>query len=439
MNVYSSVVARCGLLATLTAMLFASAAFAAGSSERVLYSFPMRVGETLPSGNLTVDATGNLYGPTFQGGTFLNGSVYQLLRPVPPSTSWTESELYSFTGGNDGGNPRAGLIFDQAGSLYGTTSAGGAFGLGTVFKLTPPAIAGGAWSETVLYSFQGGTNDGAIPLAGVVFDGSGNLSGTTSSGGISKAACSNGCGTVFKLTPPAAAGGAWTETVLHIFDFYVSGGLPMSTPIFDSAGNLYGTASGGGTQKNGVVWRLTPPLTSGGSWIYRVLHAFNGEAEGGTPVGSLILRGKRILYGTASSSFNNLGTVFQLVPPAVAGGVWTENTLHAFAGNSDGAYPEANLVFDSAGNIYGTTAYGGNGEFGCGQGAARGCGTVFELTPPASDGGGWTETVLHSFAGNEKDGFGVYSGLVLGKNGVLFGFTVAGGATDNGAVFGVVR
>ena len=193
MTFQRSFLVRGGLFAALVAMLFAGATFAAGATEYVVYNFPHTTLPILagcnPVGNLLADSEGNLYGAAGCG-TFSQGVIFKLTRPVAPVTAWTESVLYAFTGGSDGASPNGGLIWDSAGNLYGTTGAGGTSGKGTVFELSPPAAGLTDWTETVLYSFEGGTTDGENPLAGVVFDKSGNLYGVTFQGGtVDKALC----------------------------------------------------------------------------------------------------------------------------------------------------------------------------------------------------------------------------------------------------------
>ncbi len=183
----------------------------------------------IPSAGLIFDAAGNLYGTTGLGGTDGVGTVFELTRA---GGGWTEQVLYNF--GTDGAYPGGGLTFDSAGNLYGTTGEGGIHILGTVFELTP--TVGGGWTETVLHNFGSGT-DGAYPGAGVTFDAAGNLYGTTQYGGTYNS-CSGGCGTVFELTP--TAGGGWTEQVLLNFNG-TGGANPYAGLIFDGAGNLYGT------------------------------------------------------------------------------------------------------------------------------------------------------------------------------------------------------
>jgi len=213
---------------------------------------------------------------------------------------WTERVLYSF--GADGIWPTAGLVFDAAGNLYGTTSFGGTVGWGTVFELTP--AGGGGWTEQVLHNFLG-YSDGETPYAGLIIDAVGNLYGTTSSGGT------YGVGMVFELMP--TAGGHWTEQVLHTFNF-TDGGAPYAGLIFDVAGNLYGTAGGGGTYGDGTVFELTP--TAGGGWTEKVVHSFGNGTDGIFPRADLIVDAVGNLYGTTNyGGTNNYGTVFEVTPP----------------------------------------------------------------------------------------------------------------------------
>ena len=429
---------RGGLL--LSAMLCASSAFAA-STEFVIHTFrhtaaPI-VGGCSPRGELVADSAGNLYGAG-SCGAFSFGTIFKLTRPVPPSTAWTSSVLYSFDDGADGAVPAGGLIFDVAGNLYGTTSAGGTTGLGTVFELSPPAAGLTDWTLTTLYNFQGSPNDGTTPLSGVVWDHSGHLVGVTQRGGGSgNGHCPVGCGIVYELSPPATAGGAWTETVLHYFSD-AQGSYPVGAPVVGASGDVYGATSGGGRQNEGTVFRLTPPASGSSVWSFRVLHVFTG-LDGVSPLGALTLHGKNVLYGTTQNgggggpcTQQGCGTVFQLVPPAVAGGTWTENVLHSFTSGNDGEQPQAKLLFDSAGNIYGTTPGGGA------EGLSGGI--VFELSPPAAGGSTWTETILHAFPYNAGDAFVPSGGLILGEHGVLFGGTQLGsGSNGQGAVYGVVK
>lgn len=426
---------RIGLFAIIITVFFAST-LAIGQSEFLVYSFPNHGSPLphgcLPQGNLVADSAGNLYGITGCGGSSNFGTVYELLRPVPPKKQWIQSVLYSFKGGSDGASPMSGLTIDSAGNLYGTTNTGGGtLGDGTVFELSPPVSVGGPWTESILYSFQGGDTGKNPGAAGVVLDGAGNLYGVTRMGGhnVPDYCNATGCGVIYKLAPPAVAGGDWTETVLHYFNG-AQGTNGVGTPIFDGKGNLYGMA------ESGTVYRLSPPAIEGGAWIYAVLYNIGNSA--GLSNGSLTFHNEGRLYGIATSGQFDLGSIFELVPPTTPGGTWSENILHSFAGGSDGIVATAlgNVVFDKAGNLYGATYLGG-GEGSCNPNTP-GCGTVFELSPPVLEGGDWTETILHTFGAVATDGEETSGGLIFAKDGVLFGATFSGGTGGQGTVYGVV-
>jgi uncharacterized repeat protein (TIGR03803 family) len=438
-----------GFAALCAALIMAAPAGASAAPvETVLHAFTGYPSDgAYPYAGLIADSKGNLYGTTNVGGASYCsgggcGTVFALSPPASAGGAWTKTVLHSF-GGNDGSSPQAGLIVDSKGNLYGTTNVGGASNAGTVFKLAPPASAGGAWTETVLYSFMGGS-DGSNPVAGLIFDASGALYGTTSHGGPGCAPnyAPQGCGTVFKLTPPASAGGAWTETVLYGFrasdGWYPAGGV-----IFDNSGALYGTTGAGGTLNVGTVFKLTPPASVGGDWSHTVLYNFTGyqaglpssNPDGAGPSSSLIFDNSGALYGTTQiGGTSGRGTVFKVTPPASAGGAWTETVLYTFMGSSDGGNPQAGLISNASGALFGTTYHGGIGcvmEF-----MPPGCGTVFKLAPPASAGGAWTETALYSFAGG-TDGAFPYAGLIADSMGNLYGTTLSGGTSGQGTVFEV--
>jgi len=340
--------------------------------------------------------------------------------------AWSqESALYSFRlSGGDGNAPLDSLVVDQFGNLYGTTSAGGANFEGTVFELSPPATQGGHWTETVLFSF-GGISDGAAPSFGsLVFDQAGNLYGTTSVGGLTGEGCSSaGCGTVFELSPPASQGGSWTHTVIYEFS---PGGAsyPIGGVVLDSAGNVYGTTSSGGTAGWGTVFELKPLSAAGAPWTEQVLHSFAGGADGAAPQASVTIGTKNKIYGTTQEGGSaGFGTVFELIPPSGSGGAWKKIVLHNFVGGKDGAYPDGSVILDSAGNVYGTTVGGG----------PAGVGTVFQLMPPSAQGGPWREVVLYAFQADI--GANPYDAPVLDHSGNLYGTTYQGGSFNRGIVF----
>ncbi|HEY8007730.1 MAG TPA: choice-of-anchor tandem repeat GloVer-containing protein [Methylocella sp.] len=419
------------------------------SVETVLYSFKGVPGDgALPFATLIADKEGALYGTTSRGGisSGINvgrdcapdgcGTVFKLTPPAKGQTAWTETVLYSFKGyPTDGEYPTASLIADKEGALYGTT-VGGGIGrpYGTVFKLTPPAKGQTAWTETVLYSFKGGPTDGANLSAGLIVGNDGALYSTTYNGGSQSPGCPDrfgaGCGTVFKLTPPAKGQTAWTETVLYSFKGGPTDGAnPFSGVIADKTGALYGTA-GGGSGSFGIVFKLTSPAKGQTAWTETVLYNFKGGASDGANPNGLIADKEGALYGTTyygGSSVNIIGngTVFKLAPRAEGQTAWTESVLYSFKGGpSDGGNPSAGLIADNDGALYGPTVVGGTSGFG----------TVFKLTPPGRGQTAWTESVLYSFGGDASDGRLPQAGLV-GNEGTLYGTTYVGGSGLNGTVF----
>jgi uncharacterized repeat protein (TIGR03803 family) len=415
-------------LAVLATVL-ATGTHAAAQQERLLHSFGSGTDGTEPNGPLVSDAAGNLYGTTLNGGAYEGHAIYAgtafELSPLKGG-GWAETILHSFAGPSDGAGPSAGLIFDAAGNLYGTTAYGGVSGgcssapvgpggCGIVFQLRPPATKGGAWTEKVLHNFTDG-NDGGNPQAVLTIDSSGNLYGTTFNSDSLTAA-----GTVFELSPRAA--GYWQLRVLHSFNSNGLDGIrPTDGLVFDSSGNLYGTTCQGGTYDGGVVFELSPK--AGGGWGEKVLYNFaSSYSDGGCPYGGLIFDSSGNLFGaTLSGGPNDYGTVFELKP---SGATWTESVLYEFVGGStDGNYPYAGVILDPAGNLYGDTAYGG----------AYNKGTVFELTPT---GNSWTENILHTF-GSSGDGNYPSGSLLWDSAGNLYGVTGQGGAYDGSFGSGTV-
>jgi uncharacterized repeat protein (TIGR03803 family) len=350
-------------LTIFAATLTVASTRAAAQQEILLLSFDGAGGQ-YPFTGLTFDAAGNLYGTTNAGGKygeeFEGGTAYELNRQ--PGGGWTEKVLQNFGNGSidafypDGIYP-IGLIFDAAGNLYGTTSEGGDFsryGDGVVFELSPNQ--GGGWTEKVLHQFGAKASDGVQPRAGLVFDTAGNLYGTTSGGG------SHGYGTVFELIP--AAGGGWTEKVLHSFNSNGKDGYePEASLIVDRSGNLYGTTLWGGQYNYGTVFQLIPQ--PGGNWTEKILHDFsNVGGDGSFPTAGLIFDTNGDLYSaTQTGGIHGYGTAFELIPTTDGG--WKEKTLHSFEGlyALDGAYPSP-LTLDASGNLYGTAAGGGPYDYG---------------------------------------------------------------------------
>jgi uncharacterized repeat protein (TIGR03803 family) len=419
-----------GVLAVIFGFLTTVAPVFAASHEKVLHTFRGNDGFQ-PQARLIFDTAGNLYGTTEFGGSGRCsngcGTVFKLTPDA--KGKWTQTVLHNFNGAPYDGNDPDALVIDPAGNLYGTTFYGGASGLGTLFKLTPHA--NGRWTETLLYSFcsVSGCKDGETPGNGLVWDREGNLYGTTGEG-------TNSYGTVFKFTPGAkgksayrvlytfmspqdgypsnaltfdAAGnlygathyggtynygtifkltprahGNWTKTILHNLKDVSGGEFPESGIVLDAAGNLYGTTSDGDTRDSGVVFQLAPGAN--GKWTYRAILLFDGLSGGALP-GGVILDASGNLYGTtfrggSSGSdcvgVGGCGVLFELT--LVANGTWTENVLHNFCSSSgctDGAAPDAAPIFDSLGNLYGPTFWGGDLS-DCG---GYGCGIVYEIKP----------------------------------------------------------
>lgn len=411
------------LLLAMVVALLAPGVFAATGTETVLYNFAGGASGSNPYAGLILDSSGNLYGTTGGGGSSTQctlgsgcGTVFMLTAASGPN-GWQQTVLYSFRGtaSSDGSSPQDSLVFDSKGALYGTTASGGVNGDGTVFKLTPPATKGGAWTETVLYSFKGGS-DGSNPASGLIFDTAGALYGTTSIGG------SSNFGTVFKLTPNAKAT-AWTESILYTFTGLSDGGKPYAGLALKS-GALYGTTLDGGSSSQGEVFELTPPAKSGGAWTQTVLYSFTGGKDGGKPYAGVVFNSSGSLFSTTGSGGSGYGTVFSLTPPKKGSTTWTESVLYSFGEGASGSYPHSRVVFDTAGNLYSTTGVNSSNS-----------GVVFELSPPAKSGGAWTESVLFAFNGG-SDGGDSTAGLAISGD-TLYGTTSLGGQHGQGTAFSV--
>ena len=350
-----------------------------------------------------------LFGVTTVGGPNGGGTVYQV------SLSGRETFLYSFGSGTDAALPTT-LVRGPGGTAYGTSTGGGNFQRGTIFKV---AKVGNTLQESVLYSFKGGT-DGSNPSSGLVWDAAGNLYGTTSGGGGS-AACFGGCGTVFKVNSTTGQ-----ETVLHTFQSSPDGAGPASGLVRDSAGNLYGTTEFGGASNDGTVFMLSP------NGVMTILHSFTGTPDGNGPFAGLLRDSAGNLFGTTSNGgtstnpecgFFGCGTVFEIT----SGGV--ESVLYSFSGTDDAdeGGPSGGLVEDTAGNLYGT-AMGFNNGATCVDPGAGGCGTIFKLDPSG------TLTTLHNFSWS--DGAAPWATMIMDSSGNLYGNTISGGlGLGNGVVF----
>jgi uncharacterized repeat protein (TIGR03803 family) len=388
-------------LALVTVLLSALAAPAAkGQTYNVLYTFTGGSDGAFPYyGSLVQDKAGSLYGTTQGGGSSGYGTVFKVTQ------GGTETVLYSFTGGADGGYPYAGLVL-SGNALYGNTTYGGsekcydgyAYGCGVVFEVNIKAR-----TETVLHTFTGGS-DGGYPWASLVEDDKGNLYGTTEDGGAS------GYGAVFEVVPKTKK-----ETVLHSLDdkhgAYPYSGLTLNT----TERVLFGTTRFGGSSDSGVVFSLAI-----GTGTYNVLYNFTGWSDGGAPWGTLALDPSGNLYGTtlyggSDNCTYGCGTVFKVVPRTKK-----ESVLYSFPGGASGYNPYSGVIRDKKGNLYGTALRGGSSD------CIGGCGTVFDVVKGA-------ESVLHTFDGS--DGAYPFCGLTMDSKGNLYGTTYTGGSDDWGVVW----
>ncbi len=384
-------------------LTIALSAFGAQNGKEI-YAFKSGADGYVPLASPILDSAGNLYGTTEVGGTAQDGTVYELV--LNGGGTYTEKLLFTFTGNSTGFYPSGSLIFDGAGNLYGTTSDGGANGIGAVYELSPGS--NGQWAESIVHSFAGGS-DGFSPYGGLIIDSAGNLYGATVAGGGS-ANCQFGCGVVYQLT--LGSNGQWTEAILYTFMGGDDGANPeYGNLIFDAAGNLYGTAANAGADGFGTIYKLTKG--SNGTWVQSVLYAFTGGGDENPQFG-LTFDSSGNLYGTT------LGTVFELSPQS--NGQWTENTLVAFDG-SHGSAPYTPLTFDGQGRLWGTTERGGHAY-----------GTIFRLTPEA--GGSWKFNLMYSFPNNGSNQWEPFGGLTYEPaTNRFFGTTRGGGANRAGDVF----
>ncbi len=393
--------ARRGMLLLAVFTMVATASIVQAQTFTVLHTFTGGADGWGPFAGVTVDSSGNLYGTTTEFSASAAGTVFELKHR---NGAWIFSSLSNFPGVG-GRNPFGRPVIGPGGALYGTTYYGGngfctELGCGTVYSLRPPQTfcrgVSCPWTETVDYSFNG--TDGDQP-GGVepVFDSAGNIYGTTTEGG-------SGVGNVFELTK---SNGTWTATNLHVFSG-LDGQYPQSSVTLDAQGNVYGTTYVGGGNGRGTVWRLT---NSGLGWAFDVLYDFRNPSDGNGPVGAPVFDSAGNLYAaTFSGGANGGGTVFELSP---SGAGWNFSLIYSFTGSGYNPGPLDSLTTDVAGNLYGTTNLDG----------AHGCGAVFKL---ARNNGNWSYTDLHDFTCG-TDGANPFGGVALDAQGNLYGTTSAGG------------
>ena len=352
----------------------------------------------------------------------LCAAVITLLVGMMPISGHAQTfqTLYSFAGAPDGEEPFQSNLILVNGALLGTTGIGGTLNAGTIFKLT------GTGKETVLYSFSGGA-DGNQPSSGLLRDSKGNLYGTTFWGGNTNCVLNSnypaGCGTVYKLDS------AGHLSVLYTFQGGTDGAWPQGL-VLDSAGNLYGVTFYGGDLNCplfpgggcGVVFKISSTGT------FSVLYTFHGGSDGGIPEGFLTLHGAAVYGGTANGGISaNCGGFGCGVVFGVSTSTGTEKALYAFTGDTDGAVPVSQFLFDTNGNLYGAAVAGGNTA--CTNNGFVGCGVIFRLSPSG------TETVLHTFQGTPNDGATPTWGLTVDASGNTYGTTIYGGSANLGTVF----
>jgi uncharacterized repeat protein (TIGR03803 family) len=398
------VIFRVRTLVVFSALLVVAALPALAQTEKVLYSFGNQSGDGYyPYAGLVFDGKGNLYGTTYNGGEYICahvgcGTVFEI------TSAGTEKVIHSFGGqSGDGYWPEGGLIFKE-GNLYGATTEG-AYLAGAVFEIATTGKKAG--TEKVLYSLGSQSGDGHYPYGNLVADKEGNLYGTTNGGG-------NDYGTVFEITS------AGTEKVLYSFGSQSGDGMgPVAGLVLDKEGNLYGTTTEGGAYGAGTVFEITSAGTE------KVLYSFGSQPGDGYYADSgLIFRGGNLYGTTFEGGVYGDGTVFEFSTTGKKAG--TEKVLYSFGQSGDGSYPQAGLVFDKTGNLYGTTFNGG----------AVGNGAVFEITSVGKKGS--TEKVLYSFGSQPGDGSNPLATLIFDKEGNLYGTTLEGGVYNYGTVFEVI-
>ena len=413
-------------LLAVVALTFSLMGASQAQTVSQIFTFP---GYTFAFGGLTLDSAGNLYGTTSIGGTgtlcdrFGCGTVFEL---SPTSNGgWTETVLHNFAGGSDGEDPITGVVFDAAGNLYGTTRQGGSLSCvcGTVYRLSP--VAGGGWTETVLYSFTGGS-DGSAPEGTVVLDAQGNIYGTTYYGGNS-GCFGSGCGVVFKLSP--TSNGGWSETVLHTFTGGIDGANPIG-PLALQGNTLYGGTAFGGILNAcnefgcGVVFKIAHSSTG---WKETVLYSFTGGRDGSNPVSGITLDSAGNLVGAANEGGSlasqchlGCGLAFKLTPSSTG---WREVVLYRFTHGNDGAFPVGPVTLDTAGDVFGETI---NPSW-C-DSFISACGVVYKLSLSSV---GWQPSALYQIPGDWSSS----GSVVLDAAGHIFGMGNGSSQTGISGVF----
>jgi hypothetical protein len=372
-----------------------------------------------PERGIIFDKDGNILGMDSIGGSSRNeGTIFKLVRPAEVGGQWEETILHQFTGAPDGNTPESTLVLTSTGKLVGTTSRGGDHDMGTVFVAFPKDSVDDAWGGKIVYSFGSFPGDAINPNTGLLFA-QGKYFGATIGGGT------KGRGTVYQLTPSTDGSSKWTETVLYSFKPAGDAAFPAGELAMDKSGNLFGVTAQGGRHNLGAVYELSQPAVAGGSWTETVILSFDGF-DGTLSGGRLVFDADGALVGTTDGGGDGReGLVYKLAPPTNPGDPWTQTVLFTFLGGVGGGGPEGGVTIDKKGRIFGAASGGGAGgpDFG---------GVIFRLDPPAVQGGEWKETVLHHFGG--PDGFRPVSPPVLRNDGI-YGTTTLGGDFGMGTIF----
>lgn len=393
--------------------LFTLTTAASAQTEKVLHNFSISGNAFDPDGGVVFDRAGNLYSTAEFGGQG-GGAVFELKHGS--AGRWTEQTLHGFSSKNM--YALGGVVIDSAGNLYGSTLYGGAYGVGMLFELTPNKD--GSWTKKTIHVFGKG-KDGFGPSGSLILDSAGNLYGAAGGGGL------YGGGTIYELVPNGR--GSWNEKILYNFREGADAQNPNGV-VFDSAGNIFGASGLGGANGVGAVFELQ--LTAGGTWTERVLYSFKNDGiDGSFPFDTVAVDSAGNVFGsTFSGGLYNWGAVFELTRGV--NGTWEETVIHNFNFDGvDGIEPHSGVVFDKAGNLYGTTFDGGgNPEVDTGNG------TVYKLTPEAD--GTWTETIVHSFGAGNDGGSPEYN-VTFDSSGNLYGTTLGGGTGGEGTVWKITR
>ena len=410
------------VIVVIAALVAIADARLAPAQETVIYNFVSTSSGYNPHGPLAIDNQGNLYG-------IMTGGIFEVTPPSEAGGQWTEQQLYDSLSGPGLHSPSYGLVFDAKGNLYGIasddTEMDGQSILGFVAEVSPPSTAGGTWTSQIIHTFleSNKTANCGDPQSYLAIDSKGNLYGTCTNGGA------NGVGGVYELSPPTEAGGQWTEQLIHSFaQDGVDGNSPGQNAglILDAQGNLYGTTQNGGMSDGGVVYELSPG--TGSAWTETILYTFvlSGPSS---PYGAVVFDHQGNLYTTTyDGGTGGGGAVVELSPPAKQGSEWALTQLYAFSGKTtDGRNPAWGVLFDAAGNLWGTTFHGGP-YYQINE--ANSDGALFELVPQA--GGGWQEVVRHFF-GAPGDVFAVTWPMVIDSKGNLYA-AGSGGANNCGNI-----